>query len=74
MGGKNMILDILQRVKALLILIANSVSIGNRLLHSWKEMFGADEHNLIPNIRAVFVESVSSAAMQCSCKPPFVFF
>ena len=71
-GGKNMMLDIFQHVKALLIFIANSVSIGNRLLHSLKEMFGADEHNLNLSIRAEFVESVSPASMQCPCKPLIV--
>jgi len=45
---------------------------GNRLLHSLKEIFGADEHNLILGIKAVFLVSISFAAMQCPCKPPIV--
>jgi hypothetical protein len=52
-----------------MIFIENSVSMGDRLV-SLKEMFGDDKHNVILGIRAVFVESLSSAAVQYPCKSP----
>ena len=32
----------------------------------------SDEHNLILGKRTVFVQSVSSVDMQCTCKPPII--
>ena len=54
---------------ALLIVIANGISIGNRLLHSLKGMVGSDGQNWILSVRIVFIEPVTSAVMQCLCKP-----
>jgi hypothetical protein len=52
----------------LLIVIAKAILIGNRFLHSLKGMAGSDGHNRILGIRTVFIEPVTSAALQCSCK------
>ena len=53
---------------ALLIVIANAILIGNRLLYSLKGMAGSDGRSWILGIRVVFVEAITSFAMQCSCK------
>jgi hypothetical protein len=53
----------------LLIVIANGISVGNSLLHSLKGMVGSDGQNWILSVRIVSTEPVTSAVMQCLCKP-----
>lgn len=53
---------------AFLIFIANTILMGNRILHSLKRRVGSDGHNWIVDIRIVFLELVTIAAIQHFCK------
>jgi hypothetical protein len=53
---------------ALLIVTANAILIGNRLMHSLKEMAGSDGRSWILGIRVLLVEAITSVVMKCSCK------
>jgi hypothetical protein len=53
----------------LLIVTANAIFIVNRLLLGVKGLLGSNGHNWILGVRIVPLEPVTSAAMQCSCKP-----
>jgi hypothetical protein len=48
-----------------LIVIANAVWIGNRLLRRSNGIVGPGEHNWILGIRKVSPEPLNSAAVQC---------
>jgi len=52
---------------AMLIVTAKGILIRSYVHHSWKEMVGSDRHNWILGIRIVFLDPVTSAAMQCLC-------
>jgi len=53
---------------AFLIVIINTILIGIGNLHSLKGMVGSDGHNWIVDIRIVFLDPVTCAAMQYFCK------
>jgi hypothetical protein len=52
---------------ALLIVIANAILIGNRLLLCLNEKVGSDGRNWDLGLRTVFLEPVTSVSNQCPC-------
>lgn len=54
---------------SLIDVIGNVILIRSHLMHSLKGLTGYDWHNWILSIRLVFIEPITSAAVQCLCKP-----
>jgi hypothetical protein len=54
---------------ALLTVLANTILVWNRLLHSLNGIVGSDGHNWILGISLFFLEPTTFTALQYSCKP-----